>query len=135
MVRSGWLSRRRLLELRDSPLAAEPTVVAGPYAVGERLGAGGMGDVFRARDLVAGGSVAFKQLRSPEAGIIEVYDYGVTREGPYYTMELLDGADLLASALSLVARSAVTWATSPRRWRCCTPIAWSTATSARTTCG
>jgi Protein kinase domain/AAA ATPase domain len=62
--------------------------------------------------------VAFKQLRSGETGerrrtlellfereyrtlvrlkhprIIEVYDFGVTPVGPYYTMELLDGQDL-----------------------------------------
>ncbi|MFM2418620.1 MAG: hypothetical protein RL385_3343, partial [Pseudomonadota bacterium] len=28
--------------------------------------------------------------------IIEVYDYGFDAEGPYYTMELLDGMDLRA---------------------------------------
>src|SRR5690242_8195691 len=32
------------------------------------------------------------QLAHPS--IIEVYDYGVDEVGPYYTMELLDGADL-----------------------------------------
>jgi hypothetical protein len=32
------------------------------------------------------------QLRHPR--IIEVYDFGVDEDGPYYTMELLDGADL-----------------------------------------
>ncbi len=32
------------------------------------------------------------QLRHPR--IIEVYDFGVDADGPYYTMELLDGADL-----------------------------------------
>ena len=32
------------------------------------------------------------QLAHPR--IIEVYDYGVDERGPYYTMELLDGADL-----------------------------------------
>ena len=26
--------------------------------------------------------------------IIEVYDYGIDEDGPYYTMELLDGSDL-----------------------------------------
>ena len=31
-------------------------------------------------------------LRHPH--IIQVYDFGVDEQGPYYTMELLDGADL-----------------------------------------
>lgn len=35
-------------------------------------------------------------LRHPR--IIEVYDYGVDSEGPYYTMELLSGEDLRAAA-------------------------------------
>jgi serine/threonine protein kinase len=78
--------------------------------------------------------VAFKQLRSVETGerrrtlellfereyrtlvrlkhprIIEVYDFGVTPAGPYYTMELLDGHDLQSFLLSmnrtLIARRA-----------------------------
>ncbi|MEY4577309.1 MAG: hypothetical protein RL701_2012, partial [Pseudomonadota bacterium] len=32
------------------------------------------------------------QLRHPS--VIEVYDYGLTERGPYFTMELLDGGDL-----------------------------------------
>ena len=32
------------------------------------------------------------RLKHPR--IIEVYDYGLTEHGPYYTMELLDGSDL-----------------------------------------
>jgi tetratricopeptide (TPR) repeat protein len=35
---------------------------------------------------------ALSELRHPR--IIDVYDYGVERDVPYYTMELLDGADL-----------------------------------------
>src|SRR5262245_14008401 len=35
---------------------------------------------------------ALSELRHPR--IIEVYDYGVDRGTPYYTMELLDGSDL-----------------------------------------
>ncbi|HMI91990.1 MAG TPA: protein kinase, partial [Polyangiales bacterium] len=90
---------------------------AGRYVLGGELGAGGMGAVHRAHDS-AGREVAFKQLRSAAAGpkrrmlealfereyhtlvrlkhprIIEVYDYGFTEAGPYYTMELLDGEDL-----------------------------------------
>jgi hypothetical protein len=92
--------------------------VADRYALFEQLGAGGTATVHRARDEVTGRIVAFKQLLSSLAGkrrsmlealfereyqtlvglkhprIIEAYDYGLTESGPYYTMELLDGADL-----------------------------------------
>ena len=42
------------------------------------------------------------QLAHPR--IIEVYDYGVDEHGPYYTMELLDGADLDKRGRAAVAR-------------------------------
>ena len=87
------------------------------YTVEATLGRGGMGTVYRVRDQRDGHSVALKrgiakdeagaakrrsqlereyhtlqQLRHPR--IIEVYDYGIDELGAYYTMELLDGADL-----------------------------------------
>jgi tetratricopeptide (TPR) repeat protein len=97
----------------ESPAA----VIGGRFAVEEALGRGGMAAVYRVRDLKTGKRFALKrsrpgdrakaarqramlerefhtlaQLRHPR--IIEVYDYGVDEHGPYYTMELLDGADL-----------------------------------------
>ncbi|MEM9194717.1 MAG: AAA family ATPase, partial [Myxococcota bacterium] len=92
--------------------------VAGRYRLEARLGTGGMGTVYRAFDRSTGSEVAIKQLRSDQTvgrarraelrfrreyhslaslehpRIIEVYDYGVDRAGPYYTMELLDGEDV-----------------------------------------
>jgi serine/threonine protein kinase len=95
----------------------EPSeVVAGRYELTQRLAHGGMGEVFSALDRSTGRAVALKRmlpsaltqravvvhfmreyhalssLRHPR--IIEVYDYGVDRDAPYYTMELLDGQDL-----------------------------------------
>jgi serine/threonine-protein kinase len=87
------------------------------YRVIELLGRGGMGEVVRVFDTVEGREVALKRLiiegvaRDDAAvelferefhtlselshpRIIEVYDYGVSATGAYYTMELLTGSDL-----------------------------------------
>ncbi len=90
----------------------------GRYVLHGELGSGGMGVVHRAEDRANQRMVAFKQLHSTGAGakrrtlealfereyhalvrlkharIVEVFDYGHTDQGPYYTMELLDGKDL-----------------------------------------
>jgi hypothetical protein len=81
------------------------------------LGRGGMAQVYRVLDEVRGQELALKQLRPPADSkrqavtalfeaefhmlaqlshprVIEVYDYGLTENGPFYTMELLDGGDL-----------------------------------------
>ena len=91
----------------------------GSYSLTEKLGAGGMGEVWRAEHRLLARPAAIKLVRSDIAGesglvyperferevqataqlqsphTIAVYDYGVTEGGSfYYVMELLDGLDL-----------------------------------------
>jgi hypothetical protein len=96
--------------------------IAGRYQVQQVLGRGGMAIVYRVIDSVTQSEVALKQLHLRKTNvkyadvaalferefhtlmqlshprIIEVYGYGVEEDGPYYTMELLDGGDLQQSA-------------------------------------
>lgn len=90
--------------------------VLGQYEIRELLGVGGMGAVYRARQLLLKRSVALKVL-SPtlanQAGyidrfireaetaaslehnhIVPIYDFGAERESPYIVMRLLTGATL-----------------------------------------
>ncbi|MFT3924498.1 MAG: protein kinase [Myxococcales bacterium] len=92
----------------------EPELISGRYRVQRTLARGGMGEVFQVRDELSGVELALKRLRSDaSAGAVSmfqrefhtlatlhhdhalvVFDYGVDAQGPYYTMELLSGADL-----------------------------------------
>ncbi len=95
--------------------APTPELIAGRYRVAARLATGGMGTVYRVFDRVKKHEVALKRMSGDDhlqrrtrmferefyalaglkhPGIIEVYDYGCDRSGPFYTMELLDGRDL-----------------------------------------
>lgn len=86
------------------------------YLLKQRIGGGGMGEVFLAIDTLLGRSVALKLLSSKLATepmrkrferevavcaalqsdhIVQVFDYGVTEDGyPFYVMEYLDGQTL-----------------------------------------
>jgi serine/threonine-protein kinase len=95
----------------------DPIRIAQRYQVIKPLGQGGMAHVYHVADAVSGRELALKQL-SPQRDahrdalvsqfeaefnalaqlshprVIEVYDYGLTETGPFFTMELLDGGDL-----------------------------------------
>jgi tetratricopeptide (TPR) repeat protein len=92
-------------------------IIAGRFRIEASLGRGATGSVYRVRDEHSGKKLALKQLRVANAessellasqfereyhtlchlahpSIIEVYDYGLDNDDPFYTMELLDGEDL-----------------------------------------
>jgi tetratricopeptide (TPR) repeat protein len=97
-------------------------IFAGRYRMVERIGRGGMGDVWRAEDLVLQTPVALKLITStgPEArarilnevrlarqithpAVCRVFDVGEADTGIFYSMELVRGEDL-ASLLRRVGR-------------------------------
>jgi serine/threonine-protein kinase len=101
------------------PLDADSSERSGRYRLGRQLAEGGMGTIFLAFDTLAEREVVYKRLRIASErsrmttlfereyntlshlahpNIVEVYDYGLDDEGPYYTMELLPGKDLSAAA-------------------------------------
>src|SRR5712692_7808145 len=108
-------------------MALRPGSRLGPYEVAAPLGAGGMGEVYRARDTRLGRDVAIKVLpehlaKSPVAlsrfereakavaalshpNILALYDVGSEQGVSYAVTELLEGETLRAR----LAQSAVPW--------------------------
>src|ERR1051326_6232181 len=101
--------------------------ILGPYNVISQLGAGGMGEVYRAKDLRLGREGAIKVLpeqfaKDEEAhtrfarearalaalshpNILTIYDFNVDQGIAFTVMELLEGETLRA----YIDRSALTW--------------------------
>src|SRR6188472_2675875 len=97
-------------------MALTPGVRLGPYEIVSALGAGGMGEVYRARDPRLGRDVAVKVLPSSwstdadrlqrfeqearaaaalnHPNILALYDIGRSQTGPYLVTELLEGETL-----------------------------------------
>jgi eukaryotic-like serine/threonine-protein kinase len=101
-----------------SPASAQPALFGGKYLLEELIGEGGMGSVWRARNVMLDLPVALKRVhpdaRSADSsarlltearveaklrhpGIVSVFDYGETTEGDtFIVMELLEGRSLAA---------------------------------------
>jgi eukaryotic-like serine/threonine-protein kinase len=97
-------------------MTLSPTTKLGPYEIQSLLGAGGMGEVYRARDARLGREVAIKVLTSGSApdserlrrfeqearataalnhpNILAVFDIGTQDGSPYIVSELLEGETL-----------------------------------------
>jgi eukaryotic-like serine/threonine-protein kinase len=135
-------------------------VLAGRYALGALLGAGGMAQVYRARDRVLQRTVAVKVLSAPydqdpdlvarfgrearaaaalsHPNIVTIYDSGADGDLHYLVMEYVEG-ETLAALLRRAGRwplAGPRWSPSrcARRWASRMRGGWSTATSRPATC-
>lgn len=104
----------------ERPQARE-TRAASRYELKTELARGGMGVIYLAHDKLAQREIAYKRLtvahkrgaarlaalferefnalaQLAHPNIVQVYEYGIDAEAPYYTMELLSGRDLFECA-------------------------------------
>ncbi|PZG08282.1 serine/threonine-protein kinase, partial [Nonomuraea aridisoli] len=97
-------------------MVAQGTTLAGRYRLDTRIGAGGMGEVWRGEDIVLARTVAVKvllpgRMQDPgfvarfqgearamatinHSGVVDVYDYGVSGDTVYLVMKFVDGEPL-----------------------------------------
>ena len=132
----------------DSLMPLEPGDLLGPYEILSPLGAGGMGEVYRARDTRLGREVAIKVLPAALASdperlkrferearsasslnhpnIVTIYDIGADGGVSYIAMELVNGEPLRAASRTARCRCGAFCRSarrSPRGWRRLTPRA------------
>jgi serine/threonine protein kinase len=111
-----YSANAKLLKQSPSPLPSGMRI--GPYQIQARLGVGGMGEVYRARDSRLGRDVAIKVLRHELAEtpirrarfevearavaalnhphIVSIFDFGEVNGNPYAVSELIEGQSLRA---------------------------------------
>jgi len=140
---TGSLSNMAASRLGNSGVSAyrfDPgTLLASRYRIISRLGKGGMGEVFRADDIMLGQPVALKFLSESATGnvslltrfydevriarqithanVCRVYDIGEVEGQPYLSMEYIDGEDL-GSLLRRIGRLPADKATEFARKMC-----------------
>ena len=147
---------------RFTPMGIPAGTPVGPYHVISQLGAGGMGEVYRAHDPRLSRDVALKVIRRVlsvgadaqddaldrllreailasalnHPNIVTIYETGVVDADRYIAMELIEGSDAAAGRGTGPRRSAARSASpgrSPRRSPSRMPRRSSIATSSRTT--
>ncbi len=101
---------------RETPMTLAPGIRLGPYEIAAPIGAGGMGEVWKAKDTRLGREVAIKvlppgfaddaeRLRRFELeakalaalnhpNVLAIFDVGTHEGSPYLVMELLEGQTL-----------------------------------------
>jgi Tol biopolymer transport system component len=124
LLRARGSENQNLLVRQFAPMPLTPGARLGPYEVLSSLGAGGMGEVYRARDTKLGRDVAIKVLSASFAAdadrlrrfeqeartagalnhpnLVTVFELGVLHDAPYIVMELVEGETLrqrLAAAI------------------------------------